>query len=199
MSFEIRPYHPTDLPMLYRICLETGDSGGDATHLYRDPDLIGHYFVAPYAILEPALSFVLTKDGRTCGYTVGVADTNEFGRRCETAWFPPLRKAYLLPPKEDTSSDAKMIRSIHYGHERDSKLTDYPAHLHIDILPVGQGQRWGGKLIQTLLDAMRGQNIPAVHLGVAAKNARAIGFYEHVGFHRIATHDWGAIYGMDLG
>ena len=40
-TFEIRPYHPTDLTALYRICLGTGDSGQDAAHLYRDPDVIG--------------------------------------------------------------------------------------------------------------------------------------------------------------
>ena len=196
MTFEIRPYHPTDLLMLYRICLETGDSGQDATHLFSDPDLIGHYYAAPYAVLEPELCFVLTRNGRTCGYTLGVADTATFGKRCEADWFPPLRAAYPLPPAEDDSRDAGMIRAIHQGHDQKNDPAEYPAHLHIDILPEGQGQGWGGELIHTLLNEMRKRSIPAVHLGVAATNTRAIGFYEHVGFHSVERHDWGTIYGM---
>lgn len=47
MSIEIRPYQPFDLPGMYRVCLQTGDSGRDATALYSDPDLLGHVFAAP--------------------------------------------------------------------------------------------------------------------------------------------------------
>src|SRR5262245_63083228 len=38
----IRPYRPSDLDALYRICLLTGDDGQDATSLYNDPRLLGH-------------------------------------------------------------------------------------------------------------------------------------------------------------
>ena len=43
----IRPYRPSDLDELYRICLLTGDAGQDATALYQDPRLLGHIFAAP--------------------------------------------------------------------------------------------------------------------------------------------------------
>jgi len=198
MSFKIRPYHPTDLPMLYRICLETGDNGRDASHLFRDPDLLGHFYAGPYAILEPELTFVLTHNGRPCGYTLGVADTATFGKRCETEWFPPLRQAYPLPQADENSHDAGMIRHIHTGHNKVNEPAGYPAHLHIDILPEGQGQGCGTKLINTLLDELRRRGIEGVHLGVSAENKRAIGFYEHVGFQRLSDHDWGKIYGMKL-
>ena len=45
----IRPYRPSDLDELYRICLLTGDAGQDATALYQDPRLLGHIFAAPSA------------------------------------------------------------------------------------------------------------------------------------------------------
>ena len=57
MDFAIRPYHPSDLCALYRVCLLTGDSGQDASQLYRDPELLGHIYVAPYAVFEPDLCF----------------------------------------------------------------------------------------------------------------------------------------------
>ncbi len=196
--FAIRPYHPSDLTALHHICLGTGDSGEDATHLYQDPELIGHYYAAPYALLEPELSFVLTCDHVPCGYVLGTRDTAEFGRRCEAEWFPPLRARYPLPAAEDNSRDAGMIRAIHRGHQQTHTFPAYPAHLHIDILPVGQGHGWGRRLIETLTMQMHALGVPAVHLGVGARNTRAIGFYEHVGFERIRATESGLVMGMQL-
>ena len=56
----VRPYHPADLDALYRVCLETGDAGRDATALYDDPTLLGHVYAAPYALFEPELASNLT-------------------------------------------------------------------------------------------------------------------------------------------
>jgi len=196
--FSIRAYHPSDLMSLYQICLGTSDSGADGSHLYQNPYLIGHYFAAPYVVLEPDLSFVLTRDGMPVGYVLGARDTADFGKRCETEWFPPLRACYPLPPVADTSRDAHVIRALHQGHKRQNEFPDYPAHLHIDILPAGQGLGWGRRLIETLIEQMRKMGVPAVHLGVGSRNTRAIGFYEHVGFHRVQEAPWGLIMGMKL-
>ena len=197
-TLSIRPYHSSDLTALYRICLGTGDAGLGAAHLYQDPDLLGHYYAAPYAVLEPDLSFMLLRDGVPCGYVLGAGDTETFGRRCEVEWFPPLRLRYPIPPVDDTSHDAHMIRAIHEGHKQQNHFPDYPAHLHIDILPEGQGAGWGRQLIETLTNQLRVKGVPAVHLGVGGRNRRAIGFYEHVGFHRIKEAPWGLILGMKL-
>jgi len=43
----IRPYLPSDLDALYRICLLTGDDGQDASSLYKDPRLPGHFSRLP--------------------------------------------------------------------------------------------------------------------------------------------------------
>lgn len=199
MTFEIRPYHPVDLTSIYRICLGTGDSGSDGTRLYNDPDLLGHYYAAPYVVLQPELAFVLTTGGHACGYVLGARDSASFGIRCEQQWFPPLRQRYPMPDNQDTSADANVIRAIHRGHETVNEPAEYPAHLHIDILPQGQGRGWGSKLLDVLLGKMRQFAVPAVHLGVGKKNVRAIGFYEHYGFHRVVEAEWGVVFGMKLG
>ena len=196
--FAIRPYHPSDLYALYRICLLTGDSGSDASHLYQDHELVGSYYAAPYAVLEPDLAFVLTHDGSPVGYVLGARDSVAFSERCEREWFPLLRHRYTLPSEDDTSLDAWIRRSIHTGYHPHAELAEYPAHLHIDLLPIGQGQGWGRRLIQTLTQRMRGLDVPAVHLGVGARNTGAIAFYEKVGFHRIKTYEGWIAYGMHL-
>jgi ribosomal protein S18 acetylase RimI-like enzyme len=198
MTFAIRPCHPSDLCALYRVCLRTGDSGRDASRIFRDRELLGHYYVAPYVILEPDLCFTLTQDGFPCGYMLGARDSAAFSARCEREWFPVLRARYPLPVPEDNSEDALMIRAIHRGYRPHPDLTAYPAHLHIDLLPAAQGQGWGRKLIETFLNRLRELSVPAVHLGVGDKNARAITFYERVGFHPIHAYPGWIAYGMRL-
>lgn len=198
MAFTIRPYHPSDLYALYRICLLTGANGVDASDLFGDPELLGHYYAAPYAVLEPDICFVLTHDGTPCGYVLGTRDSATFAARCEQEWFPVLRTRYPLPAPDDSSEDAKLIRRMHVGIQRDSDFADYPAHLHIDLLPIAQGQGQGRQLIHTFLDQLRTLGVPAVHLGTGATNHRAVRFYDRVGFERLRENQWSVVFGMRL-
>ncbi len=198
MAFHIRPYMPADLPHLYRVCLLTGDSGADASQLYRDPELLGHFYAAPYAVCEPDLTFVLTDEQGVCGYVLGCRDSFMFAAWMEAHWLPPLRQKYPLPPENDTSRDAAMIRLIHKGYVPSSLSNEYPAHLHIDLLPRAQGQGLGRKLMEVFLNRLRELGIPGVHLGVGRRNVGAVAFYERMGFVRLLEFPWGYEYGLRL-
>lgn len=198
MPFAIRSYHPSDLCALYRICLRTGDSGGDATRLYADPELPGHYYAGPYAVLEPDLCFVLTHEGEPCGYMLGTRDTAAFSARCEREWLPVLLDRYPLPAPDDDSPDARMVRLLHEGYPVRAELAAYPAHLHVDLLPVAQSQGWGRRLMHAFLDRLREVGAPAVHLGVGARNERATAFYQAIGFHLVRRYEGWMALGMRL-
>lgn len=58
----------------------------------------------------------------------------------------------------------------------------YPAHMHIDILPEYQGQGWGTELVQALFAQLKEEKVCGLMLGVAADNTRAIAFYKKQGF-----------------
>jgi ribosomal protein S18 acetylase RimI-like enzyme len=198
MSFTIRPYHASDLYSIYQVCLKTGDSGADASHLYADPELLGHLYAAPYAVFEPDLCFALTHQSDICGYILGTGDSAAFAARCEEEWFPVLRSRYPMPAPEDQSADAQIIRRIHIGHSAHTELADYPAHLHIDLLPVAQGQGWGSRLMQRFLEQLRALGVPGVYLGVGIRNQKAIGFYERMGFERLIDQSTWIAFGMKL-
>jgi ribosomal protein S18 acetylase RimI-like enzyme len=198
MALQILPYHASDLPALYRICLQTGNFGQDASHLYKDPDLLGHYYVAPYAVSEPDLCFVLAQGSLRCGYILGTRDTEAFHKWCEENWLPHLRKRYSLPDSEDDGPDAHMVRLIHHQQATRKVVTEYPAHLHIDLLPTAQGNGWGQKMMHVFLKRLRELEVRGVHLGVSKKNPRAIRFYEKVGFTALAEFPGGFTYGMRL-
>ena len=196
MTFRIHPYHPSDLVALYRICLLTGKDGKDASQFYRDPDLLGHLYVAPYAVSEPDLCFLVSHHGERCGYILGTRDTKTFYQWCESNWFPHLRKRYMQPDPEDKSLDAHMIRIIHQQRSLRDITSRYPAHLHIDLLPVAQGQGWGRRMMRTFLNRLRELNVKGVHLVVSKRNPRAIRFYEKEGFKKLREYPTGITYGM---
>jgi ribosomal protein S18 acetylase RimI-like enzyme len=57
--------------------------------------------------------------------------------------------------------------------------------LHIDLLPRAQGRGYGRRMIEALLERLRGRGVPGVHLGVSVHNGRAVGFYERLGFREL--------------
>ena len=199
--FTLRPYRPGDLLALYDVCLRTGDSGADATVLYRDPLLLGHYYAAPYATLCPETTFVLDEGVRVQGYVLGVPDSQDFAARCEAEWFPVLRSLYPLPAAADTSRDARMVRAFHRGIPAPEAewAGRYPAHLHIDLMPVAQGGGYGRRLMQSLFASLEARGAQGVHLGVGLRNLNAQGFYLRLGFQELERGEASVTYGLRLG
>ena len=195
----IRPARPDDLDAIYEICLRTSDAGQDATVLHADPRLPGHVWAGAYPTLEPERAYVLVGDDDVAiGYVLGALDTVEFERRQEAEWWPPLRERYPLGTGE-TEADRAMIALIHEPLRADRDLARrYPSHLHIDLLPAAQGRGAGRRLIETLADALTAAGSTGLHLGVDARNERAIGFYEAVGFDVVARPDGAVIFARQL-
>ncbi|MFI4936679.1 MAG: hypothetical protein ACHP7N_18915, partial [Caulobacterales bacterium] len=150
----IRDVQPGDLGALYRIALATGDSGADATHLYRDPKLVGRLYAAPYALLEPRFALVVEDASGVGGYIVGALDTLAFEARLEAEWWPALRRDYADPTGDPKSWSLDQVRAYQVHHPRPppARITDpYPSHLHINLLPHLQGRGLGQALIDAWL------------------------------------------------
>lgn len=181
----IRSVAPGDLDDLYRICLLTGDSGQDASALYRDARLVGHLYAAPYAALEPESAFVIEDREGVGGYILGAVDTLAFEARLEAEWWPALRREYADPDGDPNGWGLDEMRAyqIHHPRAPPARITDpYPSHLHIDLLPRLQGRGFGKAMIDRWLDHLREAGSRGVHLGVSAENRRAIRFYHAYGF-----------------
>jgi ribosomal protein S18 acetylase RimI-like enzyme len=195
--FTIRHAQPSDQESLYRICLETADSGADATHLYRDPLLVGHIYAGPYLAYAPDFAFVLEDRAGVGGYVIGALDSREFEATLEREWWPVLRRQYPDPtgtPAADRTPDQRLAHLIHHPHTAPQEIVDsYPSHLHIDLLPRGQGGGNGRQMMERLFAALRGAGSPGVHLGVGGRNTRAIGFYRHLGFQELERGPGGSL------
>jgi len=194
----IRPFQSTDHDALYQICLRTGWGGGDATEHYSDPRLLGHFYAAPYVKQDSGLCLIATLNGVPSGYILGTADSAGFRTWSETQWFPTLRERFPMPDEADTSADAVLRRRMHSGYEPPDCARDYPAHLHIDLLPNLQGRGLGAQLMGRFFDILRERNCPAAHLVVNVANTRAVAFYEKFGFHLVNSSPKHRVFGFKL-
>jgi ribosomal protein S18 acetylase RimI-like enzyme len=66
--------------------------------------------------------------------------------------------------------------------ESESIITQYPAHLHINLLPGFQGQEIGTRLMNRFEDHMTDLGVKGLHLGTTNKNYKAVPFYQKMGF-----------------
>lgn len=198
----LRPAVPADRAALYRICLETADSGQDGTHLYRDPLLVGHIYAGPYLTFAPEHASLLEDGEGVGGYVLGVCDTAAFSARLEREWWPALRARYPDPlevPPEHRTPDERLAHLIHHPAAPDpGLLAEYPSHLHIDLLPRLQGRGQGRRLLEHLFSSLREAGSPGVHLGVGGRNTRAQAFYRHVGFLELSRSPGALLMGRRL-
>ncbi|MEV5069161.1 GNAT family N-acetyltransferase [Microbacterium sp. LMI12-1-1.1] len=188
----IRPFRPGDEPALADICLKTADAGADATGILDDDDLWAEIFVLPYAVRHPEFAFVVeTDDGRVVGYIVGAPDSAAFEEWFRTEWWPRHAERWPRPKGAQTAAESRQDGILRYAYSRAGGAQpfgdEYPAHLHIDLLPETQGQGLGRRLIETLEAALREAGVPGLHLVASVENTGAIAFYPRVGFEPIPS------------
>ncbi|WP_035849548.1 GNAT family N-acetyltransferase [Kitasatospora azatica] len=190
----IRRYRPGDRDAVFDICMRTAEAGGDARGVYRDQQLLPNIFAAPYTVLEPELAFVLDDGDGPVGYVLGTRDTTRFVRDFREKWLPVVAARHPLPAGEPGTPDEVMATLLHRPERMlVPELADYPAHLHIDLLPDYQGRGYGRALLTTLFAALDEAGAARVHLGMVTANTAARGFYDRMGFHEIRVADPGVL------
>lgn len=181
----VRSYESFDRQDVYDVCVRTGAAGSDARGWYSDDELLPDVYAGPYLHLEPELAFVLDDGDRAVGYILGTADTPAWAAAYRRHWLPLVAARHPRVDVPITAED-RLVDQLHHPEQSvRGALADYPAHLHIDLLPEHQGAGHGRELMRAFLGALAERGVPAVHLGVANENAGALRFYARLGFHRI--------------
>lgn len=193
----IRPYRPADRAALFDICVQTADAGSDATGLVSDDELWGLLFAVPYVERHPDLAWVVeADDGRTVGYIVATDDTDAFEQWFRDEWWPQLTGRFPRPVDSKTREDELVDGAYKRGPGRNPNAGEYPAHLHIDLLPETQGQGMGRKLIATLFTELTRRDVSGLHLGMDPNNIGAAVFYERLGMEPLPAEPGGQSYGV---
>ena len=186
----VRKFQEEDRPGLYHICLATGDSGANAVHLYDQKDMLGEIYVGPYLTFQPDLSFTLIQDG-VAGYALAALDTTSFEDTLSKDWWPLILDKYNGRSPENFNEREKNLFSYIQNPPLRSKevISQYPSHLHIDLLEKAQGRGIGKAMMLLVLETLREQGSKGVHLGMGAQNARAFTFYTKLGFTLLDKND----------
>ncbi len=181
---EIRKYRPEDFENARFVCLNS-EGGGMGEELC---EFILHIFCDYYLEKEPHNCFVLSDNGRAVGYIFCAEDFGSFKPVFESEYAPLV--AHLGQGSINWAAQAYTL------HEKFS--AEYPAHLHIDILPEYQRGGWGGKLLKTLFEHLRSKGIKGVMLTTGTGNNTANNFYQKYGFDELGILDTDIAFGMKL-
>jgi ribosomal protein S18 acetylase RimI-like enzyme len=82
------------------------------------------------------------------------------------------------------------VQHVHsWYHEPDyftpEPYSEYPSHMHIDLLSRAQGRGYGRRMMEILINKLRDRGSPGAHLGVSAINIPAQAFYKKLDFHEL--------------
>lgn len=180
----IRKYEPTDKENVRFACLNS-EGGGMSDELC---EFILHVFCDYYTEKEPENCFVLDDGGKAVGYIICAENFKKFKPVFDAEYFPQI--VHLGKERIGWAQEA---------YELQEKYQDeYPAHLHIDLLPQYQRMGWGGKLINTLFDHLREKGIKGVMLTAGTGNTVGGNFYKKYGFEQLEILGTDVAFGMKL-
>ena len=66
-------------------------------------------------------------------------------------------------------------------------VADYPAHVHMNLLPRLQDKGVGARLLASWMSVAQGRGVKAIHVGVNRANGKAIRFWRRRNFQEIPT------------
>lgn len=176
----IRKYRPSDREALRAICRETSDESFHKSErlLSAVPLIYNDYFTD----CEPDNIFVAADENDVAqGYVICASDTKNFKRQ--------MLKKYI--PRAAAAHPAMLPVALAYlaGVYRHGK--NYPAHLHIDILPALQRQGAGTALIDALRRSLAEKGVKTVYINTMTRDTSAYGFYRKYGFREAGNIGFG--------
>ena len=178
----VRPARPSDRDAVGEVSFATGYFGRSAGRFFPDRNLFADLWIAPYFDGYGCCSFVAEDGGEVVGYIVGSCDTRAYQRhmarrslRLVGRW---LRGRYSALGQ----SVRFLLRSARYPGPSAPWRT-YPAHLHVNLLPVARGQGLGRALLEAFLTCLEARGVRGVQLSTTVENEAALGLYRACGFH----------------
>lgn len=178
----IRPALPADEARLGEIAYLTGYFGNSAATYFPDRQLFADLWIRAYFRLPAAVGFVAQVDGDVVGYVIGSANEVAYRRAlarvvADTVVPGLLTRRYTRP----LSGLAYLLRTLRYPSPH-APVSEFPAHLHLNLLPLARGLGLGLGLLQAFLERSGQLGVPGVQLSTTDQNHAALGLYAKAGF-----------------
>jgi ribosomal protein S18 acetylase RimI-like enzyme len=181
----VRPYTAGDRPAVRDISFRTGFMGESAASFWRDADSWADIWTSYYTDREPGSLSVATIDGVVVGYLAGCLDTAAMRPTIdELLGSAVVRRALFIRPGTAGFLSRAIIDGMRDRPRASGQFLDarWPAHLHIDLLPVARGKGLAGRLMARWQTRLIADGIPGCHLATLVENRRAHAFFESAGF-----------------
>ncbi|MFX1535472.1 MAG: GNAT family N-acetyltransferase [Promethearchaeota archaeon] len=193
-DIQIRQCQKKDQSGILNICYRTGYMGEDLTgrNFFNDKILFGYLFCLYYPRYEPEHCFVAVdskQDNKIVGYILGSDDSEKQGKLFRRKMIPKIALRLFFYTSWRFPESYRAVNSFRRADSQENKLNnlneEFPAHLHIDILPEYQRKGVGSELIRIFEQHMTDLGVPGVHLGTSNYNEKAIPFYKKHGYRII--------------
>jgi ribosomal protein S18 acetylase RimI-like enzyme len=189
MSIGYRPYGKRDRQAVSTILYRTGFLGEDldGTGRFNDRRLFSLVNTEGYLRYQEGNGFVAVDDSdeKVVGYIIGTADSVGYDRlfKRRMYWRMALRGFVVSWWRYPESFRQVLTWAREYSDAAERFFPEFPAHLHINVLPEYQRLGIGERLIRLFEERMAAQGVPGIHLGTSNRNRKAIPFYEKNGYH----------------
>ncbi len=171
----IRPYEEKDMENVRFVCL---DSAGKVDASKYVKNFLLNAYCNYYIENEPHNCFVAVDESdNAVGYILCAEDFDTFSEIFLTKY---ARRHLKFKSIYRIASKMSILEQKKYK-------SDYPAHLHIDLLPEYQQKGLGRQLINTLCHHLKEKGVKGVMLSVFIGNTGAIKFYKKCGFTKVKT------------
>ncbi len=183
---QIRKYEKKDRENVRFVCLY---SDGFEEMSEDTKNFILSTYCDYYIEKEPCNCFVAADENdRAIGYVICSESFDRFIEIFNNEYFTRISE-------EDTACR-------NYAKESTVPLekykNEYPAHLHIDILPEYQRMGIGHKLLDALFEHIKADGVRGIMLTMSALNEKGASFYNKYGFTLMEENNGTLVYGKKI-
>lgn len=184
-AIAVRSYVPGDRQAVRDISYATGLMGDPVGSFWRHRESWADVWTSYYTDREPGSLFVGTMGADVVGYLAGCMDTASMHPNTDQLIVTAIWRHWLF---FRPGTAPFLFRAMLDGlRDKDSARDDFidprwPAHLHIDLLPVARGAGLGKALMARWLRQLTEVDSPGCHLATLVENTRARMFFEKAGF-----------------
>lgn len=182
---EVRKYKNKDFEDYRKICIVTAP--GSESFSEKKKKILTLTYCEYYAECEYDVCFSLTDNDIAVGYILCAKDNKAY----EKAFLKYAAKIARISPFSFVGAygGTKIYRAFN---------EEYPAHLHIDILPLYQHKGYGTELMNSLKNELKKRHIKGVQLCVGADNKNAQSFYKKNDFEVLRKMPGGILMGYKV-
>lgn len=178
---KIRPYEKKDGLQLQTICICNSDFPK------KDHSVLLDLYCNYYIEQEPEHCLVLTdEEDLPAGYLYWAADFVKYEERYRKKYLHRIPEGrYLIDKQEEMKAVLQLSK-------------EFPAHMHMDVLPEYQGHGFGRQLLSKAREQLLQEGVCGLMLIASAENTGACSFYERCGFQFLGVLCGNAAYGIRL-